>query len=65
MKYICNQCANVFEENDIIIHYKTGEKGLEIVSICQCCLDQYMKKLELNSNKKIENDFRNKIKRKW
>jgi hypothetical protein len=65
MKYICNQCTNIFEADDITIHYKTGEKGLEIASICQCCLDEYLKKLKVDDNKKIDNNERMKMKRRW
>ncbi len=65
MKHICNQCTNVFEADDITIHYKTGEKGLEIATICKLCLDEYMKKLKSNNNKRIEDNERMKIERKW
>jgi len=65
MKYICNQCSNVFEADDITIHYKTGEKGLEIKSICQFCLDGYLKESKLATNKKIDDNERIKMKRRW
>ena len=42
MKYICNQCGNVTQEQDVIIHYTKGSSGLEIVAICQMCLDKYL-----------------------
>ena len=65
MKYICNQCTNVFEADDITIHHTMGEKGLEIASICQGCLDEYLKKLNVEDNKKIDYNERMKMKRRW
>jgi hypothetical protein len=65
MKYICNRCAKVFQEDDITIHYTTGNKGLEIVAICQLCLNDYLEKTEVDTDRKDEDIERMKIKRKW
>jgi hypothetical protein len=42
MKYICNQCDNVYEADDITIHYTQGENGFEIFAICNSCLEKYL-----------------------
>ena len=34
MKYIFNRCAKIFQGDDVIIHYTTGDNGLEIVAFC-------------------------------
>ena len=65
MKYICNKCGKVFQAEDINIHYTTGEKGLEIVAICKLCLDEYLQKTKLDTNRKDEDTERMKMKRKW
>ena len=63
MKYICNKCGKVLQAEDITIHYTTGDNGLEIVAICKLCLDEYLKKTKINTNKKDEDAER--MKRKW
>ena len=65
MKYICNRCAKVFQADDITIHYTTGDKGLEIVAICQLCLDEYLGKTKVNTDRKEDENERMKMKRKW
>ena len=65
MKYICNRCCNVIQEHDMIIHYTKGSDGLEIVAICQFCLDKYLEKIKLDTDRKIEDSERMKMKRKW
>jgi hypothetical protein len=65
MKYICNRCAKVFQANDITIHYTIGKKGLEIVAICQLCLDDYLEKTKSDTNRKSDENERMKMKRKW
>ena len=63
MKYICNRCAKVFQADDITIHYTTGDKGLEIVAICQLFLDTYLEKTKVNTDRKEDENVR--MKRKW
>jgi hypothetical protein len=65
MKYICNQCGKVIQEHDVIIHYTNGSSGLEIVAICQSCLDDYLEKTKVNTNRKVDTAERLKMKRKW
>jgi len=65
MKYICNRCDKVIQEHDVTIHYTRGSSGLEIVAICQLCLDDYLEKTKLNSDRKDEDTERMKMKRKW
>ena len=65
MKYICNRCGNVTQEQDVIIHYTKGSDGLEIVAICQMCLDEYLEKTKLNADTKSDEDERGKMVRKW
>ena len=65
MKYICNKCGKVFQAEDITIHYTTDDNGLEIVAICKLCLDEYLKKTKLDTNRKNEDAERMKMKRKW
>ncbi|MCJ7570467.1 MAG: hypothetical protein MUO82_01110 [Candidatus Thermoplasmatota archaeon] len=62
MKYICNKCGKVLQAEDITIHYTTGDNGLEIVAICKLCLDEYLKKTKINTNKKDEDAERMKRK---
>jgi hypothetical protein len=38
MKFICKRCGNIFESEDMTIHYIIGIKGLEIISLCPLCL---------------------------
>ena len=65
MKYICNQCDKVFQADDITIHYTTGDNGLEIVAICKLCLDEYLEKTKVDTDKKEDENERMKMKRKW
>ncbi|KYK21387.1 hypothetical protein AYK25_08210 [Thermoplasmatales archaeon SM1-50] len=65
MKYICNQCGNVTQEHDVIIHYTKGSDGLEIVVLCQLCLDEYLEKTKVDTDRKDEDAERMKMKRKW
>ena len=65
MKYVCNSCGKVIQEHDTTIHYTKGSNGLEIVAICQLCLDDYLKKTKIDTNKKDEAAERMKMKRKW
>jgi len=65
MKYICNQCGKVFQADDITIHYTKDNTGLEIVSICQYCLDDYLEKTKLKKDIKDEDAERRKMIRKW
>jgi len=65
MKYVCNRCGKVIQEHDVTIHYTRGSSGLEILAICQSCLDDYLKKTKLNSDRKDEDTERMKMQRKW
>ena len=65
MKYICNRCGNVTQEQDVVIHYTKGSGGLEIVAICQLCLDEYLEKTKVDTNRKDEDNERMKMDRKW
>ena len=65
MKYVCNRCGKVFQADDITIHYTTGDKGLEIVALCQFCLDDYLEKIKVNTDRKGDETERMKMKRKW
>ena len=65
MKYICNRCGNVTQEHDVTIHYTKDSDGLEIVAICQLCLDDYLEKTKVDTNRKDEDNERMKMKRKW
>ena len=65
MKYICNKCGKVFQAEDITIHYTIGGNGLEIVTICKLCLNEYLEKTKLDTNRKDEDTQRMKMKRKW
>jgi hypothetical protein len=49
----------------VIIHYIKGSNGLEIVAICQLCLDNYLEKTKLDTNRKEDENERMKMKRKW
>jgi len=44
MKYIFNRSANLFQGDDITIHYTTDDDGLEIISFCPSCLEKYLEK---------------------
>jgi len=65
MKYICNRCDKVIQEHDVTIHYTRGSSGLEIVAICQSCLDDYLEKTKGDTDRKDEYTERMKMKRKW
>ena len=65
MKYVCNRCAKVFQANDITIHYTKGSDGLEIVAICQLCLEGYLGKTKVDTDRKDDDAERVKMKRKW
>ena len=65
MKYVCNQCAKVFQADDITIHYTKGSDGLEIVAICPSCLERYLDILKVDTDRKEEDAERMKMKRKW
>jgi len=65
MKYICNRCGNVTQEQDVIIHYTKGTGGLEIAAVCQHCLEKYLEKIKSDVYTKSDEDERMKMKRKW
>jgi len=65
MKYICNRCGKVIQDHDVTIHYKRVSSGLEIVAICHLCLDEYLEKTKVDSERKDEDAERMKMKRKW
>ena len=65
MKYICSRCGKVFQADDITLHYTTGENGLEIVAICPSCLENYLDKTKVDTNRKEDDAERMKMKRKW
>jgi hypothetical protein len=44
MKYIFNRCANIFQGDDVTIHYTAGDNGFEILGFCPSCLEKYMEK---------------------
>jgi len=65
MKYICNQCGKIIQEHDITIHYTKGSDGLEIVAVCQLCLEKYLEKTKRDAYRKKDENERMKMKRKW
>ena len=65
MKYICSRCGKIIQEHDITIHYTKGPDGLEIVAICQLCLDDYLEKTKVDTHRKDDHTERMKMKRKW
>ena len=65
MKYVCSRCGKVFQADDITIHYTTGDNGLEIVAICPSCLDSYLDKTKVNTDRKEDENERREMKRKW
>jgi len=65
MKYVCNRCGKVIQEHDVTIHYTKDSNGLEIVAICQMCLDDYLKKTKVDTDRKDEDTERMEMKRKW
>ena len=65
MKYICNRCGNVFQADDVTIHYVSGNNGLEIVAICPSDLEKYLKKTKGDTEQKEDDMERKKMKMKW
>jgi len=68
MKYVCNRCAKVFQAEDITIHYTKGSNGLVNVAICPSCLERYLDKTKVETDRKEEDAERTKImkmKREW
>ena len=65
MKYICNRCGKVIQEHDVTIHYTKGSDGLEIVAICQLCLEKYQENIKEDTYRKKDENERMKMKRKW
>ena len=65
MKYVCNRCAKVFQADDITIHYTAGDKGLEIVAVCQLCLDEYLETTKATKDRKEDENERMKMQMKW
>lgn len=65
MRYICNICGKVTQEHDATIHYINYSNGLDIVAICQQCLDSYLEKIKADTNIKDEDAERMRMKRKW
>jgi hypothetical protein len=51
MKYIGNRCAKVFQSKDITIYYTIGDNGLEIVDFCQLCLEKYLWKTKVDTER--------------
>jgi len=64
MKYICNQCDKVIQDHDVTIHYTKGSEGLEIVAVCQLCLEKYLEKTKGDAYRKKDENERIKMKRK-
>ena len=65
MKYICNRCGKVIQEHDVIIHYTKDSNGLEIVAVCLLCLEKYLEKTKVDTDRKDEDAERMKMERKW
>jgi len=65
MKYVCNGCGKVIQDQDVTIHYTMGSDGLEIVAVCQLCLERYLEKTKGDAYTKSDEDERMKMKRKW
>ena len=65
MKYVCNICAKVLQADDITIHYTKGFDGLEIDAICPSCLENYLDKTKVETDRKEDDAERIKMKRKW
>jgi DNA-directed RNA polymerase subunit RPC12/RpoP len=65
MKYVCNRCGKIFQADDITIHYSRVDKGLEIIAICPSCLERYMDKAKVDTNREEDENERRKMKRKW
>ena len=65
MKFICNKCAQVFQAEDITIHYTTSDNVLENNAIFQLYLNTYLEKTQVDTDSKDEDTERMKMKRKW
>ena len=65
MKYICNRCGKAIQEHDVTIHYTKGSGGLEIVAVCQLCLEKYLEKAKGDAYTKKDENERMKMERKW
>ena len=65
MKYICNRCGKIIQEHDVTIHYTKDSNGLEIVAVCQLCLEKYQEKTRVDKDRKDEDAERMKMERKW
>jgi ribosome-binding protein aMBF1 (putative translation factor) len=65
MKYICNGCGKVIQEHDTTIHYTKSSNVLEIVAICQLCLEKYLENKKEDSYRKKDETERMEMKRKW
>jgi len=65
MRYICNRCDKVIQENDTTIHYNKGSNGIEIVAVCPQCLEKYLKIRKGDADRKEDENERMKMKRKW
>jgi hypothetical protein len=49
----------------VIIHYTKGSGGIEIVAICQQCLEKYLENTTDDSYRKKDENERMKMERKW
>jgi hypothetical protein len=49
----------------VTIHYTTGSHGLEIVAVCQLCLEKYLEKTKGDAYTKKDENERMKMKREW
>jgi hypothetical protein len=65
LKYVCSQCNNVFQADDITVHYINGDNGFKIITICPQCLEGYMKKIRAATEQKEDERERKKMKMKW
>jgi predicted RNA-binding protein with PUA-like domain len=65
MKYICNRCGKDIQEHDVTIHYTNGSNGLEIVAVCHLCLEKYLEKTKIDTDRENEDAERGKMIRKW
>jgi len=65
MNYICNMCGNIVQEHDVTIHYTKGSDGLEIVAVCNHCLEKYLETRKGENDRKDDEDERIRMERKW
>lgn len=65
MKYICNKCGKVVQADDITIHHIPGTNGLEIIALCPSCLENYLAKTQIDTDKKDDDAERRKMSMKW